>query len=113
MEAPSGADCSSASTSGPIREGESNERTHTATTGTKPALSSEYVALRTVPLYLTNAKRRIKVDALLDDANSRTYLNSDIAAELERKGTRPHELTVNVLNEKSLGNAFRVSGRVF
>ena len=47
---------------------------------------------------MINAKRRIKVNALLGDASSRTYLNSDIAAELGLEG-RPHELTVNVLND--------------
>ena len=47
---------------------------------------------------MVNAKRRIKVNALLGDARSRTYLNSDIAAELGLEG-RPHELTVNVLND--------------
>ena len=67
------------------------------TTGTKTALSSEYVALRAVPVYLTNAKRRIKVNAFLYDASSGTYLNRDIAAELGLEG-RPHKLTVSVLN---------------
>ena len=38
------------------------------------------------------------MNALLDDGSSRTYLNSDIAAELGLEG-RPHELTVNVLND--------------
>ena len=37
------------------------------------------------------------MNALLDDTSSRTYLNSDVAAELGLEG-RPHELTVNVLN---------------
>ena len=79
-------------------EGESSERTHTATTGKGTVPSSEFVALRTVPVYVTNGKRRLKVNALLDDASSKTYLNSDIAAELGLEG-RPHELTVNVLND--------------
>ena len=79
-------------------EGESSERTHTATTGKGTVPSSEFVALRTVPVYVTNGKRRLKVNALLDDASSKTYLNSDTAAELGLEG-RPHELTVNVLND--------------
>ena len=37
------------------------------------------------------------MNALLDEASSRSYLNSDIAAELGLEGS-PHELTVNVLN---------------
>ena len=38
------------------------------------------------------------MNTLLDDGSSRTYLNSDIAAELGLEG-RPHEPTVNVLND--------------
>ena len=40
----------------------------------------------------------MKVNALLDDASSRSYLNSDVAAELGLEG-RPYQLTVNVLND--------------
>ena len=85
-------------TSGPAREGEPTERTHTTTTGVEPAPSTKFEALRTVPVYLTSGKRKVKVNALLDDGSSKTYLNSDIAAELELEGS-PHELTVNVLND--------------
>ena len=85
-------------TSGPTREGEPTERTHTTTTGAEPAPSTKFVALKTVPVYLTSGKRKVKVNALLDDGSSKTYLNSDIAAELEVKGS-PRELTVNVLND--------------
>ena len=56
------------------------------------------MALKTVPVYLTGEKRKVKVNALLYDGSSKTYLNSDIAAELELEGS-PHELTVNVLND--------------
>ena len=85
-------------TSGPAREGEPTERTHTTTTGVEPTPSTKFAALRTVPVYLTSGKRKVKVNALLDDGSSKTYLNSDIAAELELKGS-PHVLTVNVLND--------------
>ena len=85
-------------TSGLAREGEANERTHTTTTGAEPAPSTKFVALRTVPVYLSSGKRKVKVTALLDDGSSKTYLNSDIAAELRLEGS-PHELTVNVLSD--------------
>ena len=88
----------SVSASGSNIEGESNQRTLTSTTGEKSTVSSEFVALRTVPVYLTSGKRTLKVNALLDDASSRSYLNSDVAAELGLEG-RPHQLTVNVLND--------------
>jgi len=40
----------------------------------------------------------VKVNALLDDASSKSYLNADVAAELGLEGI-PQELTVNVLND--------------
>jgi hypothetical protein len=58
----------------------------------------EFVALRTVPVYLANGTRRLKVNALLDDCSSRSYLNSDVAAELGLEG-KPEQITVNVLND--------------
>ena len=73
-------------------EGELNARTHTKTLVTAP-LS----ALRTVPVYVTNAAGCVKVNALLDESSSKSYLNSDVAAELRLEGS-PHELIVNVLN---------------
>ena len=85
-------------TSGPAREGEANERTHTTTTGAELAPSTKFAALRTVPVYLSSEKRKVKVNALLDDGSSKTYLNSEIAAKLGLEGS-PHELTVNVLND--------------
>ena len=42
--------------------------------------------------------KRVKVNALLDEASSRSYLNNDVAAELGLEG-KPRELIVNVLND--------------
>ena len=78
-------------------EGELNARTHTTTLVTAPLSTSKCVALRTVPVYVTNGARRVKVNTLLDEASSKSYLNSDVAAELGLEGS-PHELIVNVLN---------------
>lgn len=64
----------------------------------KPAVPSEFVALRTLSVYLGSGMKRVKVNALLDEASSRSYLNSDVAAELGLEG-KPHERTVNVLND--------------
>lgn len=58
-------------TSGPAREGEPHKKTHKTTTGAEPAFSTKFVALRTVPVYLTSGKRKIKVNALLDDSSSK------------------------------------------
>ena len=55
------------------------------------------VALRTVQVYLTNGSRKLKVNALLDDASTKTYINADVAAELglQRQSQR---VMVSVLN---------------
>ena len=44
-------------------------------------------ALRTVPVILKNGSKRIEAYALLDDASTKTYINSDIAAELNLQGS--------------------------
>ena len=89
-------DLASASAGGTAEEGERSERAHMTTTTTKLTVPSEFMALQTVPVYLTSGSRRVKVNALLDEGSSKTYLNSDIAAELGLEG-RPEELTVKVL----------------
>ena len=91
-------DLTNGSEGGTAEEGEQSERTHMTTTTMKLTVPSEFVALRTVPVYLANGGKRVKVNALLDEGSSRSYLNSDVAAELGLEG-RPHELTVKVLND--------------
>ena len=56
-----------------------------------------FVALRTVPVILKNGNRRIELNALLDDASTRTYLNSNVAAQLGLQGEY-QRVSVNVLN---------------
>ena len=34
------------------------------------------IALRTIPFYLTSSNQRLKVNALLDDASTKTYINA-------------------------------------
>ena len=60
-----------------------NERSHTTRMhATKqPKVADEFV-LRTVPVILKNGNRRFVVNAFLDDGRRKTYVNSDIAAEL-------------------------------
>ena len=57
----------------------------------------EYVALRKVTVIIKNGTRRVVVKALLDDASRKTYINSDVAAELGLQGENSR-VTVNVLN---------------
>ena len=63
-------------------EGEVNARVHTTTLVTAPLRTLKFVALRTVPVYVANCARHVKVNALLDKASSKSYLNSNAAAEL-------------------------------
>ena len=55
------------------------------------------IALRTIPVYLRNEGRRLRVNALLDDASTKTYINSDVAAEIGLQG-RLQKVNVSVLN---------------
>ena len=77
---------------------QATERSHS--TVTSQNAQPRFVALRTVPVFLKNGNRRIKVNALLDEASTKTYLNADVAAELGLQG-HPQSVTVNVLNEQT------------
>ena len=44
------------------------------------------IALRTIPVYLKNGNKRVRVNAVLDDASTKTYVNVDVTAELGLKG---------------------------
>ena len=47
---------------------------------------SGMIVLRTIPVYLSRGSRKIKVNALLDDASTNSYNSSDVAAELGLEG---------------------------
>ena len=55
------------------------------------------IGLRSVPVLLTNGHCSVQINALLDDASTKTYVNADVAAELGLQG-RTEKVTVNVLN---------------
>ena len=57
------------------------------------------VALRTIPVYIKNGNRKLQVNALLDDASTKTYINVDAAAELGLQGCL-QKVNVSVLNGK-------------
>ena len=44
------------------------------------------MTLKTVPVILKNGNRKMKVNALLDDASTHAYINADIAAQWVYKG---------------------------
>ena len=64
---------------------------------TQSSSRTDFIALRTVPVILRNGDLSLKVNALLDEASTKTYLNSDVAAELGLHG-RTEKVAVNVLN---------------
>ncbi|XP_052778542.1 uncharacterized protein LOC128215986 [Mya arenaria] len=55
------------------------------------------ISLRTVPVLVCANGKEIKINALLDDGSTKTYVNSDVAAELGLTGDKT-VLQVNVLN---------------
>ena len=65
----------------PLEPGDKQaERSHTTTTVDDTQLS--FLALQTVPVILKNRNRAIRVNALLDEASTKTYINADVASEL-------------------------------
>ena len=80
---------SSATQTSPTTEGEmfvTTERSHAARGESKTSQCQEFLVMRTVPVVLINGNRRLKVNALLDDASTKTYINADVAAELGLQG---------------------------
>ncbi|MCG8077511.1 MAG: DUF1759 domain-containing protein, partial [Candidatus Thiodiazotropha taylori] len=79
----------------PITEGKT--QTQPMTMMTQDYVETAFIGLRTVPVILKNGDRSVKVNALLDDASTKTYVNADVAAEIGLKG-KTEKVTVNVLN---------------
>ena len=71
------------------------ERSHTTTT--IGGAQTSFLSLRTVPVIVKNGDRKFKVNALLDKASTKTYINCDGAGELRLQGI-PRKVTVNVPN---------------
>lgn len=63
----------------------------------------DFIALRTVPVKLVNGNCSLRVNALLDDSSTKTYVNADVADALGFYG-KTEKITINVLNgqEKTL-----------
>ena len=76
---------------------EGKEQTEQSTMVTQSYVRADFIGLRTAPVILTNGGRSLKINALLDDASTKTYVNADVAAELGLQG-RTEKVTVNVLN---------------
>ena len=87
----------SVKTAGLISEGENADGNEDATMMSETSKTMGNVALRTVTVYLKNGDRKLKINALLDDASTKTYINADVAVELGLQG-HPQKVKVNVLN---------------
>ena len=55
-------------------------------------------SLRTVPVILKHKDKQVKVNALLDDASSNSYINEHVAVELGLHGYQ-RKVNVNVIND--------------
>ena len=80
-----------------VTEGKRQEHPQQTTLITQNFSKVDYIALRTVPIILKNGDRSLRVNALLDEASTKSYVNSDVAAELGLKG-KTEKVTINVLN---------------
>ena len=76
---------------------EGNEHTQQTTMTTRDNAEVNLIALRTLPVVLKNGCQSMCVNALLDDASTQTYINTDIASELGLQGEK-EKVKVNVLN---------------
>ena len=90
----------------PERTGEGGsavESSHTSVIHQHEQGQISYVLLQTVPKVLKNRKKINVVNVLLEDGSTKTYINSDAAAELELNSD-VKEFTVNMFN--GLGDSF-------
>ena len=62
--------------------------------------SGSIVSLRTVPVILKSGNRRVKINALLDDGSTKSYINNDVAKELQLNG-KPEIITVGTLDGRT------------
>ena len=85
---------------GSSREGDQKTCENKLTSSTEATLVMGFtgsIALRTIPVYLKNGNKRLRVNALLDDASTKTYINADVAAEIGLQGELKR-VNVSVLN---------------
>ena len=65
--------------------------------GTENNIRTNFIGLRAVPVILKNGEQSLKINVLLDDASTNSYVNADIATGLGLQ-SKPEKMTVNVLN---------------
>ena len=90
-------DTLSADQTASVTEGKEQQHAQQTTMMTQNNSIADSIALRTAQIILRNGGRSLKVNALLDEASTKTYVNADVAAELGLQG-KTENVTVNVLN---------------
>ena len=83
-----------------VTEGNTEQATdeHSHITTLTSAQYQEFVSLRTVPVWLSAKGKKIKVNAVLDDASTVSYVNEEVAGALGLSATY-EKVTVNVLTK--------------
>ena len=76
---------------------EGNDTAHKSTMVAQGRTKPHSIGLRTVPVILLNKERSLRVNALLDDASTKTYVNANIAKKIGLQG-RTEKVNVSVLN---------------
>ena len=74
-----------------VTEGKEQQHEQQTTIMTQNNSMADFIALRTAPIILKNGDRSLKVNALLDEASTKTYVNAGLQEKTEK-------VTVNVLN---------------
>ena len=80
-------------TAGLISEGQTGDRNEDATMMSETSKTTGNVVLRTVTVYLKNGDCKLKTNALLDNASTKTYIIAEVVAELGLQG-HPHKVKV-------------------
>ena len=81
----------------PLRESGDQQAERSHTTTTMGGAQTSFLSLRTLRVIVKSGDRKVKVNALLDEVSTKTYINCDVAGELRLQGI-PQMVTVNVLN---------------
>ncbi|KAK2558628.1 hypothetical protein P5673_018821 [Acropora cervicornis] len=64
--------------------------------------TKEYLPLRTIPVIVKSGHKSLRINALLDDGSTRSYINEDVADRLGLEG-EPVSLNVQLLNDTTAG----------
>ncbi len=81
------------------RQNSGGASSHVTVTLSSGRCDSEEISLRTVPCFVVNGERIMRIHTILDDCSTTSYINSDVAAELGLV-CDTEDISVGVLNGK-------------